>query len=218
MDKEVAQQIARQLARPSGDGGVKMTTAMNRTNAFMTARALEALEVAAGERLLEIGPGNGRLSVDAVRRLGPDGAYLGFEYEADIAALARSALIETGVPVDIRSGDFMGHEPEEHAVDALLAVNVLYFFADLGRFVERCCQWLRPGGRAAIAIRSTAALRAMPFVEYGFHLRPLDDVMRALKCGGFESIEARFFDEGTTTLGDFTVEVDSIIVRASLPS
>jgi SAM-dependent methyltransferase len=215
MDPEVAKAVAQQLARPSGEGGVQMTTAMNTTNAFITARSLESLAVSAGERLVEVGPGNGKLSREAVRTLGADGRYLGFEYEEDIAALARATLGETGVPVDVRSGDFLSHPPEGPGADALLAVNVLYFFDDLPAFTARCRDWLRPGGRAVIGLRSLDAMADLPFIEHGqFHLRPLDALLRALHSSGFEGIEARYFDEGTTELGDLTVSVDSIVVRA----
>jgi cyclopropane fatty-acyl-phospholipid synthase-like methyltransferase len=187
---------------------------MNETNAFITARALESLAIEPGEHLLEIGPGNGRLSADAVRSLGPDGRYLAFEYEDDIAEVARRALSETGVELDVRSGDFMGHPPSD-AADALLAVNVLYFFPDLGDFLARCRAWMKPGGRAVFGIRSMPAMANLPFIEHGFHLRPLDELLRGLHAAGFESVEARYFDEGTTLLGDLTVEVDSVIVRAT---
>jgi hypothetical protein len=59
------------------------------------------------------------------------------------------------------------------------------------------------------------SMAGLPFVDRGFHLRPLDDLLRALHRTGFTSIEARYFDEGTTTIGDLTVEVDSIVVRAT---
>lgn len=213
MEEELARQTARRLARPSGEDGLKMTTAMNDTNAFMTARAWESLALRRGERILEVGPGNGRLSVDAVRSLGSDGRYLAFEYEEDIATVARDTLSETGADVEVRSGDFLSHAPSSE-VDALLAVNVVYFFADLAAFVARCHAWLCPGGRVVIGLRSLPAMARLPFVEHGFHLRPLDELFRDLRASGFEGVEARFFDEGTRTLGELTVDVDSIIVRA----
>jgi SAM-dependent methyltransferase len=215
MDPEVAKNVAQQLARPSGDGGVQITTAMNTTNAFITARSLEALDVSAGERMVEIGPGNGELSVDAVRTLGEGGSYLGFEYEEDIAALARAALGAVSDSSEVRAGDFMSHAPGEPGADALLAVNVLYFFADLDAFTARCRDWLRPGGRAVLGVRSVPAMAGLPFIEHGeFHLRPLDELLRSLSRAGFGAVEARYFDEGTTELGDLTVAVDSIVVRA----
>ncbi len=69
MDEASAREIASQLARPSGEGGLKMTTVMNTTNAFITARAFEVLEAAPGECLLEIGPGNGCDDLDAFATL-----------------------------------------------------------------------------------------------------------------------------------------------------
>lgn len=215
MDEAAAQETAAQLARPTGEGGLKMTTAMNTTNAFITARALEALDVAPGERMIEIGPGNGRLSAETVASLGEAGSYLGFEYNEDIAATTRETFAGCDAPVEVRSGDFMSHTPEPGSFDALLAVNVVYFFEDLGALAQRCHEWLRPGGRAVIGLRSMPAMSGLPFIEHGFRLRPLDELLRALHAASFDSIQASFFDEGTTSLGELTVAVDSIVVSAT---
>jgi arsenite methyltransferase len=216
MEERIARQVASQLARPCGDEGVKITTAMNATNAYITSRALDWLAPAPGERLLEIGPGNGRLSLSAVQTLGAEGSYLGFEYAQDTAALAQHTLGNEAAHVQLLSGDFLSHTQASPG-DALLAVNVVYFFDDLALFTARCFEWLRPGGRVVIALRSAPALEKLPFVEHGFRLRPLDQLLRALHAAGFASIEARYFDEGTTTLGDLIIEVDSIVVRARRP-
>jgi SAM-dependent methyltransferase len=216
MESSKARQIATQLARPSGEEGVKITTAMNATNAFITSRALDWLAPARGEHLLEIGPGNGRLSLTAVQALGKKGSYLGFEYSPDTAALAQHTLGNEAARVQIISGDFLSHPPSSPG-DALLAVNVVYFFDDLARLTARCFEWLRPGGRLVFGLRSVATLEKLPFVEHGFRVRPLDYLLRALHVAGFTSIEARYFDEGTTPLADLVIDVDSIVVRAHRP-
>jgi SAM-dependent methyltransferase len=193
-----------------------MTTAMNATNAFITTRALDWLAPVRGERLLEIGPGNGRLTLGSVQTLGPEGSYLGFEYAQDTAALVQSTLGNEAAHVQVLSGDFLSHPPASPG-DALLAVNVVYFFDDLARFTARCFEWLRPRGRIVIGLRSAPALEKAPFVEHGFHVRSLDQLLRSLHVAGFTAIEARYFDEGTTTLGELTLEVDSMVVRAERP-
>jgi SAM-dependent methyltransferase len=216
MEEHTARQIAHQLARPTGEGGVVITTAMNATNAFITTRALDWLAPARGERLLEIGPGNGRLTLGAVQTLGPEGSYLGFEYAQDTAALVQGTLGKEAAHVQVLSGDFLSHPPASPG-DALLAVNVVYFFDDLTRFTACCFEWLRPGGRLVIGQRSVSALEKFPPAEYGFHVRPLDRLLHSLHAAGFAAIEARYFGEGITTLGDLTLEVDSIVVRAERP-
>ena len=214
MDQDAARNTAAQLARPSGEGGIAITTSMNTTNAYVTARALETLDLAAGESWLEIGPGNAGLSADAAIGLGAGGRYLGFEYNEDIAAIARDTLSGCDAAVEVRSGDFMSHAAEAAAFDALMGVNVVYFFDDIDALVTRCAEWLRPGGRLVFGIRSMRSLGALPISEHGFNLRPVDDYFIALHGAGFESVGATFHDEGTTTLGDDVIAVDSIIISA----
>jgi protein-L-isoaspartate O-methyltransferase len=217
MDETLKKQIASQLARPSGEGGVQITTSMNTTNAFISARALEALDAQPGEQIFEIGPGNGRLSFEMVKTLGPDGNYLAVEYEADIAAIAAETFADLPCPSEVRSGDIMGHAPESQSRDGILAVNVLYFIEDLPAFAEKMHAWLKPGGRIVLGFRSQPAMDALPFVEHGFVSRSLDVVLRTLSRAGFESIRTAYFDEGKTTLGDLVVEVDSVVLSARRP-
>jgi len=217
MDEDVAKSLASQLARPSGEGGVEITTMMNALNAFITARALEALGASAGESVLEVGPGNGQLSLPMLEALGEGGRYLGVEYEADIATIAAAALGEMACDVDVRSGDFMGHAPVAASVDGLMAVNVLYFIEDLAAFAARCAAWLRPAGRVVFGVRSQLAIAGLPFAEHGFRIRSVDELFRALTAAGFENIEAKFFDEGTSELDGEVLVLDTIIVSAKRP-
>ena len=216
MDQDAARRTAAQLARPSGDGGIAITTSMNTTNAFVTERALEALELRSGDAWLEIGPGNACLSADAVTSLGSTGRYLGFEYNEEIATIARDTLAGCDADVEVRSGDFVDHGFEVGAFDALMGVNVVYFFDDIDAMVARCASWLRPGGRLVFGIRSIRSLGALPISAHGFNLRPVDDYFIALHAAGFEAVGATFHDEGTTTLGDDVIAVDSIVISAAL--
>ena len=214
MDPEAARETAAQLARPSGEAGLRITESMNRINASLTDYALRSLDLAGGDALLEVGPGNGRLSLGAVSSLGGDGMYLAFEYNEDIASVARSTFADASADVEVLSGDFMGHVPGGRRFDALMANNVLYFFDDLDALLRRCREWLRPGGRVAFGVRSMVSLAGLPFVEHGFHLRTLDEQLVALHRAGFGSIEAHFLPEEATDLEGAEVQVDSIVMLA----
>lgn len=216
MEKVIVQRIAEQLAHLSGEEGVQIAHSMNETNAFITARAAEVLALRPGEHLLEIGPGNGRLSLDLVRQLGPDGRYLGVEHEQGMAELASANLSGGGAQIEMRSGDFLTHKPAE--VDAVLAVNVVYFFEDIERFFRLCYEWLRPGGRLVLGVRSVPAMVRLPFVAHGFQMRSVDEQFRALSSVGFEAIDARYYQDGTVAVfDDLRIELDSIVLRAIRP-
>ena len=77
MDKEELRKVTEQLSYPSGDLGADISEKMNNTNAFITTRTIEALDPGAGDFIAEIGPGNGALSSDVIRAIGPGGVIWG---------------------------------------------------------------------------------------------------------------------------------------------
>ena len=188
---------------------------MNDTNAFITARTLEALAARPGERLVEIGPGNGLLSLPVVEALGAAGHYTGLEMSAEMARQAEANLTRAGGPaIEIQHGDCMAAAFESDSIDGLYAVNVLYFIEDLAGFFDQVSRWLKPGGRAVFGLRSEKSLTAMPFTDYGFRIRPLEEITGLLKAKGFDQVTSDYYDEGTSKLGDLEIPVDSLIAKA----
>jgi len=217
MDDKQLQQLASQLARPTGAAGTAVGEKMNDVNAFITERSIEELEASRGERIVEIGPGNGILSVPIIESLGKGGHYIGLELSDDMARQAAENLKRHELcRVDIHCGDSVTAPVDENSIDGLIAVNVLYFFEDISAILARVSAWLKPGGRAIFGVRSSQSLKGMPFTRYGFHIRTLDEITDQLKANGFSNVESKYFDEGTSKLGDFEIPVDSLIIRADV--
>jgi len=207
------QNIARQLAQPSGRDGVGIGESMNGINRFITTRCIETLAPAAGQSIIEIGPGNGVLSEPLIDLLGRSGRYHAIEHSADMAALIAERLSARGASeAEVHCGDCDNAPIAAQSADGLLAVNLLYFIADLPAFFTRLHGWLKPGGRAVFGLRSSLALKDMPFTQYGFHVRGLEDIIAAMSAGGFEHINAYYHDEGTVDFDGLAVAMDSLIL------
>ena len=207
--------IAAQLARPSGEGAEAIATSMNEVNQFITARAIETLAPRAGEVIAEIGPGNGALSIPIVEALGDGGRYLGIELSDDMARAATATLgPASAARVDIHNGDCRSAPVDAGSLDGLMAINLLYFIDDLADLFGQIANWLKPDGRAVFGVRSPDSLNAMPFTQYGFRVRPLEEIETALRQSGFTNITSAYHDEGTTMLGELEIPVDSIVIEA----
>ena len=207
--------IAAQLARPSGEGAEAIATSMNEVNQFITARAIETLAPRAGEVIAEIGPGNGALSIPIVKALGDGGRYLGIELSDELARAAAATLGPAGpARVDIHNGDCRSAPVDAASLDGLMAVNLLYFIDDLADLFGQIASWLKPDGRAVFGVRSPDSLNAMPFTQYGFRMRPQEEIETALRQSGFATIASAYHDEGTTMFGELEIPVDSIVIEA----
>jgi SAM-dependent methyltransferase len=215
MDKTQLRSLAAQLARPSGEDAETIAAAMNEVNSAITARAIETLAPQAGEVIAEIGPGNGVLSLPIVKALGSDGRYLGIELSDDMARAAAATLGAAGPSrVDIHNGDCRSAPVDAASLDGLMAINLLYFIDDLADLFGQIANWLKPNGRAVFGVRSADSLNAMPFTQYGFWVRPLEEIETALRQSGLATIASAYHDEGTTMLGELEIPVDSIVIEA----
>jgi tRNA G46 methylase TrmB len=74
LDEHQLQQIAAQLSRPEGADGILTAERMAHTNNNMTKGAIAALNLAEGDVILEIGPGNGT-HIKALMRSSPAVQY-----------------------------------------------------------------------------------------------------------------------------------------------
>ena len=215
MDKDQLRKVTEQLSHPSGDMGSDISEKMNDTNAFITARTIEALAPSTGDFIIELGPGNGALSIDLVNTIGPDGRYLGIEVSKDMAQLAEKNLREKGsAKIDVHPGDCHDVVVDEASVDGLMAVNVLYFIDDLDGLLARIRPWFKPKGRCVFGIRPARTLESLSFHEFGHKIRPPEEIDEALQKHGFGEISITHYDEGEGSLGEITFPNGSIIIKA----
>lgn len=217
MDETALRSLAGQLAQPSGEAADQVAAAMNEANRAITVRAIDTLAPQAGETIAEIGPGNGALSLPIVKALGQDGRYLGIELSQEMARAAAASLgAANAARVDIHNGDCLSAPIDTASLDGLMAINLLYFIDDLPDLFGQIASWLKPAGRAVFGIRSADALKAMPFTQFGFRLREIEEIEAALRGSGFADVSSSYRDEGTTRLGELEIPVDSIVIEARL--
>lgn len=68
-------------------------------------RVLIAAGLQPGERVLDVGCGNGAVSLEATRSVGPGGTVIGLDLSAPMLALARRRAERQGVSADFVQGD-----------------------------------------------------------------------------------------------------------------
>ncbi|SCG68793.1 Ubiquinone/menaquinone biosynthesis C-methylase UbiE [Micromonospora halophytica] len=163
--------------------------------------------VGPGDRVLDVGCGNGQLTRLAARRAG-DGHAVGLDLSAPMLDRARSSAAEEGVDnVRFVQGDAQVHPLPDAGFDVVLSRFGVMFFADPVAAFGNLARALRPGGRLAFVClddlrdsdlgRAFGALAAHlpdPGTDYAGPAEPLSladpaTVRRVLTDAGLAEVE-----------------------------
>jgi len=107
---------------------------------------LDLLNLEAGERVLDVGSGNGIFAREMLNVVGKDGQVRGVDSSAAMVAMA-SRLCPEGRFLEGNATDL---PVEDRSFDAVTASQLLCFVADNDKAVAEMFRVLRPGGRAVI--------------------------------------------------------------------
>lgn len=112
---------------------------------------LDAASLTPGERVLDIGCGQGTTTVEAARRTAPSGEVLGVDISGPLLQEARRRAREAGVDnVDFVQSDAQVYPFGEAAFDAVISRFGVMFFDDHDAAFANFATAVRPGGRLAI--------------------------------------------------------------------
>lgn len=139
------------------------------------ARVIDAVALAPGDRVIDVGCGAGDTLVAMAARVGPAGAVLGLDVSAPLLALAHERLARASQPrAIIACADAETHDFGPGAFDAVASRFGMTFFNDLHRALANLHRALRSGGRLAFvcwqAPRDNQWMR-LPWDAVAVHVR-----------------------------------------------
>jgi arsenite methyltransferase len=189
--------LARQLRRPTGlFGRLVIAPALNRGNARLNAAILEALDLGAGDRVLEVGFGGGDLIARMMESV--SGLWItGADFSADMVSLCSrrfSSALEAGalslhcVPVETLP-------LEDASVDKVCSANTIYFWPDPDAAVRELCRVISPGGRIVIGFAPRETLERLPISKYGFRAYDVEEVSSMLRSAGFADVAVTMVED-----------------------
>lgn len=150
----IARAINRQAASPSGWFGRVLGFIWPHEHGHLNAEMLDALDLHAGQRVLEIGSGTGHALREAARRVAP-GHVVGVDISLLMVDLARRL---NHVPVahgeiEVRAGDVDKLDLNGATFDRIFSVNCIYFWRDVDAVLAKLASALAPSGRLVLAFR-----------------------------------------------------------------
>src|SRR5262249_47024223 len=114
-------------------------------------RALEALQIATGSTVADVGAGSGYMTVKMARRVGPTGKVYATDIQPEMLALLRQRLARERVsnvePVLGRADD---PQLPSSTIDLILMVDVYHEFSEPQKMLRRMREALKPDGRLVL--------------------------------------------------------------------
>lgn len=160
--------LARQLAAPSGTGGRLVGGLMDVANRKPLGRSIAALGVRAGEHVLDLGSGTG---AGTARLLRAGARVTAIDHSPLMVATVRRRFrpeIDAGRVV-AHQADFAALPIVGNRIDAVLAVNTLYFWHQPDGIVAELRRVLRPGGRFVAYVTDAATMVRWGLDRTGTH-------------------------------------------------
>lgn len=160
--------LARQLAAPGGIGGRLVGGLMDIANRKPLARSIATLAPCAGEHVLDLGSGTG---AGTARLLRAGARVTAIDHSPLMVATVRRrfrAEIDAGRVV-AHQGDFAALPITGSSVDAVLAVNTLYFWHRPDGIAAELRRVLRPGGRFVAYVTDAATMARWGMDRTGTH-------------------------------------------------
>jgi ubiquinone/menaquinone biosynthesis C-methylase UbiE len=191
------QAVAAQLRCPNGPEGTQIAERMQQHNFPMLQRALASLALAPGDRLLEIGPGNGA-HLGHVLGLAPGLHYHGLDLSPDMVTAARQANAEwlAQGQAGFTLGDAHALPFANGQFNKALSVNTIYFWEGVPTALAEIARVLAPGGRLALAFIGQGFFEKQPFTRFGFAYPALATLAQWLQgCGLVPAAPAFFTDQ-----------------------
>lgn len=183
--------LARQLGEPTGLAGRIVGRLLNRGNRSVVAAAVAATQCGPDAEVADIGFGGGvGLSLLLDRGVA---VVHGVEMSETMLAEARQRFADAIAHGRLRlhSGRMENLPLGDSVLDAIISTNTIYFLPDLAAALTELSRVLRAGGRLVLGVGDPSQMSKMPFTRHGFRLRPIADVVGALRNAGFTQIEDR---------------------------
>ncbi len=112
--------------------------------------SFDAVSPRPSETILDIGSGNGLLSVELARAVGPNGRIIGVDPSAEMRkpAMERCADFDW---VSFREGSAYALPIEDASMDKAVSVQVFEYLDDLEKAASEAFRVLKPGGRLVVS-------------------------------------------------------------------
>ncbi|TDO78107.1 methyltransferase family protein [Flavobacterium chryseum] len=171
MKKEELQAIASQLKNPTGEKGIEMANMMHETNINMTRHSVQNLNIADGNKILEIGHGNAG-HLEYVLQQASDLQYYGLELSElmfkEAQQINQKFVTQKQAHFSLYDGNIIPFQ--DVSFDKIFTVNTIYFWEDPEKMLSEIYRILLQKGIFCVTFAEESFMKQLPFTQYEFEL------------------------------------------------
>jgi ubiquinone/menaquinone biosynthesis C-methylase UbiE len=149
----------------------------------------EAVDVAAGERVLDVAAGNGNAALAAARR---GGDVVATDYVPALLERAQARAASDGVMLDVREADAEALPFDNASFDVVLSTFGVMFTPNQQQAATELLRVCRPGGRIGLANWTPDSFVGQMFKIVGRYVPPPAGVRSPLQWGSAERLTELF--------------------------
>ena len=172
------------LAWSAGDYAVVGTTLQ-----IVGESLCEALDLRAGERVLDVAAGNGNATLAAARRWCD---VVSTDYVPTLLERGRARAGAEGLPVQFEQADAESLPYKDHSFDVVLSTFGVMFTADQNRAAAEMARACKPGGRIGLANWTPDSFVGQIFKTLGKYIAPAAGVKSPALWGTEERLHELF--------------------------
>lgn len=188
-------ELASQLRKPEGEKGIETGKAMNDGNKHMYALTYRLMDLLQGEKVLEIGFGNGKFIQELVEEKKVHYSGIDFSETMVNEAVKNNEILIRENKVEIKTANLSSIPYRDENFDKIFTINTLYFWENPAENILELKRVLKTGGKLFIAIRPKHVVDHLPFTKYGFTLYEAEDVKNIFSAAGFVDVKWEENDE-----------------------
>lgn len=183
-------ELGRQLMKPSGEQGKLVGENMNIANSSIYSNAFKLIKFNDGERILEIGFGNGKF-ISNYFKINPNIIVFGVDFSDTMCKEAISLnqkYIDQNKLV-LKCEDAACTSFDNESFNTIITINTIYFWNSIEKQIEEISRLLKRGGRLLIGFRPKSIMKNSSFTSEVFSLFESDDIIELFKKHNFKLIE-----------------------------
>ncbi|MFC0626013.1 class I SAM-dependent methyltransferase [Kribbella deserti] len=154
----------------------------------------EAVDVVAGERVLDVAAGNGNASLAAARR---GGQVTSTDYVPSLLEQGRARAEAEGLPMTFETADAEALPYEDESFDLVLSTFGVMFTPDQARAAAELTRVCRGGGRIGMTAWTPGGFIGQVFKIVGSFVAPPAGVASPLRWGDVDAVTDLFKGQGS---------------------